>query len=551
MADAPNPFAQFGPATPVPTASASPVNPFAQFGPASSTIGSPPSSGRPSLETGLARGAELGAMSDWDRAAEALARGAGDVAHLVGDKNWMPGASLTAKDVAAEKAFRQEYSNQPGFGVGDVAGSIAGTLPTAAVGGGVAGPVGLAARALGVMGAGAETGSPGARGATEGAAIGLGTMGAGAGAARVVNKYVRPEAQRLMAAGVRLTPGQMKGGFLDDAEQKISGTVPLTGEVIKRARAQSIHDFNTATMNKVLSSIGDKITGPEKFGNSAVKETGDKLSNAYNAILNNPDLKFVAGPQFAKDVDDINDEAKLLPTDTMNTFNKIIEHALNPKITGLPSGQQLKSALSTLDVEARDYASSPLPAERKMAALLRDYQTALKDNLATTNPGVARQLKTLDNAWAQLVRVENAAGRRATSGGVFTPADLLAAERGSANSVRKRSFARGQGLLQDWANDAQKVLPSKLPDTQTTGRLLMESTLAGGAGLFAGHEVPQYAIPAAVAMGVGALPYTGPGISAANAVADPAIRAAIAQALGTSGRYIAAPISSLVANQGQ
>src|SRR5208282_6174487 len=229
----------------------------------------------PIQPTGFEAGAYLGGMSDWDRASEALARGAGDVVHAFGAQEWMPGASLTAKDLAAEKAFRQEYQNQPGFGAGTTAGQILGTIPTASVGGEVPGALGAAAKLLGTAGAGAETGAPGAKGAAIGAALGAGTAGLGAGAGRLVKKFVQPEAQRLMDAGVKLTPGQMKGGAASSMEEKLSGTMPITGHLIKKARDQSIHDWNTATLNRALAPIGEKITGSEKSGYEAVAEAGD------------------------------------------------------------------------------------------------------------------------------------------------------------------------------------------------------------------------------------------------------------------------------------
>jgi hypothetical protein len=550
MADTPNPFAQFGPATPVPTASASPVNPFAQFGPAISESPKPPANAP--MSAGPLHGLEYGAMSDWDRAAEALARGAGDVAHAVGDKSWTPGASLTAKDLAAEKAFRAAYSQQPGFGVNSVGGQILGSIPTAAIGGEVPGALGIGARLAGAAGAGLETGAPGARGAATGAAVGGALGAAGQGAAAAVRRYVSPEAQTLMKAGVKLTPGQMSGGAADLIEQRIMGTVPLTGDLIRKARDQSIHDFNTATINKALGEVGERLTGAEKSGYGAVAEAGDKLSDAYNKVLDNPSLHFVADNQFANDVNDITKEAQTLPQAQRDQLHEIVNYALkDPTIQGLPTGRQFKTGLATLGAYIKQYAGSALPAERHMVDLLRDYQTALKDSLSRSNPQAAQQLNALDRGWAQLVRIENAAGRRATSDGVFTPADLLASERRAANSVRKRSFSRGEGMVQDWARAAQKVLPSKVPDSGTAGRLTMERGLGTIAGIVGGGEFPHYALPVAGGLLGLAAPYTGLGIRASNAVADPAVRAAIAQALGTSGQYAAAPVSGLIAGQNQ
>lgn len=549
------PWDNYAPATPsANTQSPGPWNnyaPSAAAQPTKPTV-QPPATPGPlfrgaPISQGPQKGLELGVMSDWDRASEALARGAGDIAHLAGDKTWMPGASLTAKDVAAEQAFKQEYMDQPGFSANQALGQIAGTLPTAAIGGEIPGTFGAISRALGAGGAGVETAQPGERSAATGALTSA-ALGSSIGAAGgLVKKWVTPEANRLMDAGIKLTPGQMRGGAPNSIEEKLSGVVPLTGDLIKRARDQSIHDWNTATLNKALAPIGEKITGNLKSGYEAVAETGDKLSAAYDKVLDNPNLKFVITKKYADDVDDINKEAKTLPQSLQDQFHEIINFSLNdPKISGYPTGRQFKTGLSTIGSYVRQYASSTLPEQRHMAGLLRDYQTALRDNLTRTNPDVSQKLKSIDNGWAQLVRIEHAAGSRIASDGVFSPSDLLRAERRSSNSVRNRTFSRGEGLLQSWARDGQKVLGNKIPDSGTAGRSLTERMFYGGAGLLAGKEVPDYAIPAAIGVGVSALPYTNLGISTINSLSNPRIRGAVSRALSSAGQYGAAPASGAI-----
>lgn len=494
---------------------------------------------------GFLTGAYLGAMSDWDRAAEALARGAGDVVHTtIGEQQWMPGASLQAKDLAAEQAFRKEYQNQSGFEAGNVVGQIAATLPTASIGGEVSGLIGLGAKALGAAGAGLESSGAGSKNATEGAGIGLATAGAFGAAGKAVKKWVLPEARRLMNEGVRLTPGQMKGGIFNNIEQKLSGTLPLTGDIIKRARDQSIHDWNTATLNKTLKAFGEKLTGQEKSGYGVVKEAGDKISAAYDKVLNDPNLKFVITKEYANDVADIEKESDTLPSAQKEQFKAIVNYALNdPQIKGLPTGRQVKASLALLGRYSRKYSSDPDAGFRHMAELLRDYQTAIKDCLAQSNPTAAQKLKVLDNSWAQLVRIEGAAGRRAASDGVFMPSDLLAAEKTASNSVRRRSFSRGEGLLQGWARDAQKVLPAKVPDSGTAGRYMMDHGLATLAGVVGEAEAPHYAIPAVIGTATAALPYTKPGIAAVNALAQPAATKALSKTFTTIGQYTPGPAS--------
>jgi hypothetical protein len=486
-------------------------------------------------------------MSDWDRAAEALARGAGDVAHIFGNQEWMPGRSLESKDLAAEDAFRKEYHDQPGFGGNEVAGEIVGSLPAAAIGGDVPGAVGLGLRAVGSAAAGTETGGPGAKGAAEGAAIGAGMMGAGAAAGKAIKSWVIPDAKKLMQAGIRLTPGQMRGGHLGDFEEKVMGTLPITGFTIKKARGQSIHDFNTATLNKALAPIGEKITGAFKSGYDAVAEAGDKISAKYDQLLSDPTMRFQADQQYARDVADIQRETKTLPKAQQEQFDAIVNRALNdPVVTGMPTGPQIQEGLSTLGRYARTFARSQDTGEREMSYLLQDYQTAIRDGLSRANPAHAAQLAALSNAWHHMVVIEDAAGKRVTSGGVFMPSDLLSSVKKNANSVRARSFARGRAFLQDWASTGQKVLPSKLPNSTTADRLMIQSGLGTAAGIVGGAEVPHYAIPALTGMVLGAAPYTKPGMAIINKTANPAVTDALGDAAAASGRAAAGPASGAV-----
>jgi hypothetical protein len=128
--------------------------------------------------------------------------------------------------------------------------------------------------------------------------------------------------------------------------------------------------------------------------------------------------------------------------------------------------------------------------------------------LERSSPAVAKELRDLNTAWAAFARVRRAAVNRPASGGVFTPADLLRAEKHAAD---ERVFARGDGLLQEIAHDGQQVLANKVPDSGTARRYATMGEI-GELAAMALHN-PMAAAAQLGAHGAHALGYTSPGVN--------------------------------------
>jgi len=162
---------------------------------------------------------------------------------------------------------------------------------------------------------------------------------------------------------------------------------------------------------------------------------------------------------------------------------------------------------------------------------------AIRDAITRQNPNYGQRLQDIDTAYAMFVRVENAAARRVGSDGRFTPADLLQAIKSEEKSVRKRAFARGDSLMQGWGETANRVIPSRLPDSGTPERRSMLGAAAMGA---LGVLNPKILGGIAAAT----TPYTKPGLAAARAYAQPSIaRRGVADAI-RSGAPFAAPAAA-------
>jgi hypothetical protein len=111
--------------------------------------------------------------------------------------------------------------------------------------------------------------------------------------------------------------------------------------------------------------------------------------------------------------------------------------------------------------------------------------------LARSNPDHAEQLRNINQAFANLVRVEGAAGSAGAKGGVFSANQLASAVKRFDSSARKKATATGKALLQDVSDPATQVLPPSVPDSGTPFRTLGAYLLGGGLG----HASP-WAAPA-------------------------------------------------------
>jgi hypothetical protein len=313
--------------------------------------------------------------------------------------------------------------------------------------------------------------------------------------ARTLAPKASAEWQKLKDAGVNTTIGQRLGGMLAGAEEKLQ-SLPFAGDFISKAKNRSLESWNNATINKALDPIGQKVSGA---GHEAVKEAGDKLSAAITK-----GESMLGG--FKVDNASINSlqtsvaNATNLTQQGKNAINEMIglvKQNTSPNGSILAEGyNELNSKLSK---EIARYSGASDVYQRTVGDVLEQLQSTLKDSAMKANPDAAKLINAGKEGWANLVRIEGAskaaAGNKVNTG-VFTPSQLMSAVRGADTSVRDRATARGDALLQDWAQTGIKVLGDKVPNSGTFDRAI------NGASLVAGLTNPT--LGAAMAAGTGA-----------------------------------------------
>lgn len=276
---------------------------------------------------------------------------------------------------------------------------------------------------------------------------------------------------KLRKEGIEPTLGQIKGGQARRAEEAAKSD-PLIGGAVRDQEHRAIQSFNKALYNRVLAPIGQKAPEGLQAGRDAVKLIGDKVSKAYEALI--PKMKLVPSDEFVGDLAELRTTVGELPPAQQSQFEAILNNRVLHRLgqSGEMDGATFKQVESEVGRLSRNYRGAPDPAQRELGDKLDDLLGIMRSQLEKSSaPEIRAELKKTNESYAMLTRLEDASNARRGAGGVVAPGDLLGAIRKMDRSVRKRSFARGDALLQDFAEDAYDVLGNKMPDSGTPERL--------------------------------------------------------------------------------
>lgn len=429
--------------------------------------------------------------------------------------------------VANQDAQYQAQRQGNGVDLGRLAGNVAGSAPLA-MAAPEAAPASLLGRTMVGAGMGAanslltpvtDTSQPYADQKLGQLATGALTGGAAVPVAAAAGGLVRgvtdPVRQRLAAAGVQMTPGQILGGALQRTEDKLT-SVPVLGDMIKNAQQRSVQSFNRSAYNSALEPIGQTVPNNVGTGSAGVDYVRRQIGDVYNSLA--PRATFVADQNFGNDLATIRANLAQNAPGALNQFDNIVENQVTNKLQHgfVLDGQQWGNTRSTISGIARNQRlGNATPDNRVLADSLDDLNDAINAGVGRASPpDVLQDLQRANAAYSQYKQIERAAGMAGASnnGNVFTAAQYANAIRRGATASQK---ATNGGLNGQFAADATDVLGSKYPDSGTVGR----SLLTLGLGAAAGHAAaPGVVIPGAAAIGLGSLPYTATGQRLAQAL---------------------------------
>ena len=477
----------------------------------------------PPLPSGATLDKQQTPDNSWSNKANRFATGALDLptglaqgaAHLTG-VGTETADSWASKLAQREARLKSEAGIKPNetdwYGT---AGSIAPSLlvPEA----GIASKAGLAADTLGGMAARGAIGGAGFGAAQpvnndkgdywsqKGAQTATGALAGGVGApaiglaGRAIKPSLDSSAQKLVDAGVNLTPGQMMGGagkWLEDSAQ----SYPFVGGLIRSARKDSGEEFQRATANKVLEPIGERIDPKISAGPDLIEHVEDKIGAKYDQI--HPNINLTADQDLKDGFEKIVKEAAMeLPEDKVNQLQKFIDGRITGVLDankGVAPGPVVQGMTSKIGSKIRDYRTAADPDQRALGTYFADVRQAVGQAIERQNPQYAEPLREANQAWQMYAKMRDAASRQGTGTGEFNPTQLeLASKRGESVGTK----AKGQAKLQDFAQAGKDVIPSKVPDSGTAERsaLLHLLGIGGHYGAYSALGPASLAPAAAIA----------------------------------------------------
>jgi len=353
-------------------------------------------------------------------------------------------------------------------------------------------------------------------------------LGAGLGAVLgkttqlAMNPQVSEKMQMLKDLGMKyFTPGQLAGQIpligksIQKTEQALTST-PFIGSLINRGERLATEDFNRAMGNQVLKPLGEKIPKNIEPGHDMVNYLYSKIDDAYRDIETkisftnfvDPKTKTSTIQRIMNSGDDIIGD--LVP-EAQEKVNEVLKKTFYEPLFEKYSldGKQFRLAEMRLGKMAKAYIGNADPMIRSQGFALRDFQEALRDELALQNPKFAKQLRATHESFKNYLRVEKAAALRGADEGVFSPNQMRSAAESMAG---RRSTARGTGMSVPETQAASSVMGKGLPDSGTAARLLTPAAISKNMAIAGGETAAQLStslLPLAITAGIYNKPVMG------------------------------------------
>lgn len=308
-----------------------------------------------------------------------------------------------------------------------------------------------------------------------GGALGAGGTGLFHLGGRFLSPKLKPGVKELQEQGARVTPGQAFGGTTQTIEEGVSN-LPFAGSFVKGTQRDKIKSMNYSAINKALEPLGFKVK-PSQTVKEMVKEGQTLFDKSYDKLLNKVTLEF--DDVFnTKGIELLERAQKDLSKQNYDKFAKIFsktENSLRKKTTG----QTLKSVEQELKNKLTTYKSSAIADDQFVADYTEDLLDLFLDNLVKQNPKFRQELIKNNTAYKNWVRIETASKSIKGKDGAFTAEALLNATKRGGPGASRKTVARGDAPMQDFADIAYDIYGKNMPDSGTAPRLTTLGTLLG------------------------------------------------------------------------
>lgn len=291
-----------------------------------------------------------------------------------------------------------------------------------------------------------------------------------------------PYVAAINQANIPTTAGQQYsgkiGGIIKRTEDRIAG-LPVIGDIINARRAEGIRTFNVRSFEHALKPIGENVGN--SVGEEAIDEAQDKISSAFGKALNGKAVN--ADTVFAKDLTDSVTALSELPRVGPEVADNVKE-ILKPYMKGNTlTGEAMQQMSRELRDLKGDYFRSGDPMKKRIGNAIDGVENAIFGPFRRQAPEVLPDYNRAKAAQRRLYILADAVNRAKNQEGIFMPHQLGQADRAATIKTEgKVNAARGRGQFHDLQRAAQKVLPSKIPDSGTAGRIIIPGIALGVGG---------------------------------------------------------------------
>ncbi len=324
--------------------------------------------------------------------------------------------------------------------------------------------------------------------------------GGGAAAARTASKVFRkagkaatpdidPEAQKLLDAGYKLTPGQAAPDSIYGRTEAGFKATPIVGEMIEKEQGNFTKAYIKNQADDALSSIGAKSEGT---GLRMVDDARNKINQAYENVV----------PRTFGDTNEVINELNHIK-ERLGTVDflgdpqaaqilKFIDNTIMPQIekagTSVP-GRVMRDLDIVLGDAARGYRKSLSPTDWPMGEALQELQQATRMTLKGVDDAALADLQKAHDAYRKFLPIEHASLRAIEKPGGVPSVNRLNQSKQKFNQKRSdldtaalsvqpgyaKSSRLGQGLR--WGLG----LPGSVAGAVLTGGKLPAAQLVGAA----------------------------------------------------------------------
>ena len=391
----------------------------------------------------------------------------------------------------------------PGMALGgEVLGSIAGTsalgkiagatlgraIPKLARGGGrwgnLARGVGTDAAYSGIYGG--VTGQDALTTTGTGAAASLGGRALGKVAGGALGGLTRsPAAQTLADINIPMTVGQNLGGYAKAAEDRLMSP-PGIGDLIRNRRIDSFQALDQALINEAGAPIGATVNEGGERGLNMLK---GNIGNAFDSAT--AGVSVPLDDIFAQEMQALS--AKTMPDDYAKAFDDVRRYRVAPAIEGgqlTGDGyQQAMRGLKTAKSKASSVGVSGF--EDVYRNQISEAQSILRGQMMRGGgQDVVSGLNNAEQSY-RMAKVLEDAQMRAVNGTNTGVPGLPAPSQFNQAAIANLKKFKGQRPFAKTLDAAQQMLPSKIPDSGTAGRLMqvaLPAALTGGGAYAGGTE---------------------------------------------------------------